>query len=166
VTLHGLSLWQPWSTLMAVGKKEIETRHYPPHQSKLGSDFAIHASRTFPGYVQEMCFDAPFYGLLEAEGFWRPTRLDQPKQLELVLPHGSVVAIARLAECAQVGQLRPTWQPYPGSIEHQLGDYAHGRWMWRFENIRALRAPVPLKGHQWVWPLAPDEERLVRERAA
>src|SRR5579885_2158306 len=42
--MKALSLWQPWASLMADGRKKIETRHWRPPAWLLGQPLAIHAT--------------------------------------------------------------------------------------------------------------------------
>ena len=41
-----LSLWQPWATLMAIGAKKIETRHW---YTRYRGPLVIHAAKTLQG---------------------------------------------------------------------------------------------------------------------
>ena len=42
--MKAISLWQPWASLMADGRKKIEARHWHPPAYLLGQELAIHAT--------------------------------------------------------------------------------------------------------------------------
>jgi hypothetical protein len=44
--VKALPLWQPWASLVEVGAKRIETRHWPAPAALLGQRIAIHATKT------------------------------------------------------------------------------------------------------------------------
>ena len=89
----------------------------------------------------------------------------------LLVPYGSVVATATLAEALQVvsvfdGQV---WTAHmgPASNEHRSkaiktdphGDFSLGRWLWMLQDIERVDPPVPARGFQgwWEWtPLRPN----------
>jgi hypothetical protein len=139
--LYGLSLTQPWATLMALGAKQIETRSWGPAPDRLGHLVAIQAAKSFPDEARALISHDPFYRLLRPVN-WSPVR-------------GVVVAIGRLTDRARIDPsldaLECSWKPRRDSVEFALGDYSPGRWMWHFTEIEALERPVPVRGQQWVW---------------
>lgn len=57
--------------------------------------------------------------------------------------------------------------PTPNPINQKealLGDYSIGRFAWRTTNLRKLKTPVPIRGHQGLWHLTPEETILVSEQ--
>ena len=40
--MRAVSLWQPWASLIADGRKKVETRHWPMHYR---GPLAIHATQ-------------------------------------------------------------------------------------------------------------------------
>lgn len=141
----GLSLTQPWATLMAMGIKRIETRSW---SSNSRGYVAIHASTRFPTDCRELCEEEPFTAALHGAS-WRD------------LPRGAIIAVANLHDVARIKLRRDgvvcveRMAIPPDETELAFGNYEPGRWAWRLTNVRALREPIPCKGALGLWPV-PD----------
>ena len=77
------------------------------------------------------------------------------------LPFGCVVAVGRFiasgnVEMWDVKKLTP--------IERALGNYSPGRFVLRFQDIVALKTPVPVTGRQGCFNLPPEVEAAVRKQ--
>jgi hypothetical protein len=144
-----LSLWEPWASLIVAGLKRHETRHWP---TRVRGRVAIHASKKVdvPDAPHELCEFA--FG----EG-WARNR-----------PVGCVVAVAELVGCYRTEALTdPRGVKLLGELaecDELSGNYAPGRYAFRFANVRPLAAPLPLIGRQgfFRWqPPADLEARLL-----
>jgi hypothetical protein len=69
------------------------------------------------------------------------------------LPVGRIVCVADLTECRQTATLAPTLS----YVETQWGDYAPGRFAFKFENVRVLPEPVFATGALGFWAVGWDE---------
>jgi|SRR5579859_1199844 len=130
--MKALSLWQPWASLMADGRKKIETRHWPPPLWLLGQKLAIHATMHVD---KDACEDFGYDAL--------------------TIPRGCVVAIVRLDRFLKFDQdfenemkLRASDPNYP---EGKYGDFSMGRFGWFCTLIQKLDPPFGAKGHQSIW---------------
>lgn len=138
--MKALSLWQPWASLVAAGVKLHETRHWTTaYQGPL----AIHAAKTrdFAGAPDELC----------AAAFGRNWMRE--------LPLGAVVAVAKLTLCRRAEVVAD----HLTRADRAAGNFAHGRWAWRLENVRRLNDPIPAVGRQGLFhwtPPADLEHRL------
>jgi len=133
-----LSLWQPWASLIAVGQKKIETRHW---STSYRGPLAIHAALKWNGELREICQREPFWTVIREAGYGvKP------------LPLGAIIATCRLTDCMRTDV----------AIEHSIfdrcppherwfGDFSYGRWAWILEDVRALPEPIPAKGSQGLW---------------
>lgn len=128
--MKALSLWQPWASLVAVGAKTIETRHWPPARALLGERIAIHAAKT-TSHLDLARFDARFAGALER---YRHTGL----------PLGAIVATVRLVG---VEQITPDLCRVLSGDELAFGNYSTGRYAWRLSDPILLK-PIPTIGRQ------------------
>lgn len=140
--MKALTLIQPWATLIALGAKRIETRSWA---TKHRGWIAITASKIFPRECRELCFEEPFLSALAGCSQWRGK----------VLPRGEVVALALLKEC------RPTdyWKAFAScDMDYELafGDFSAGRFGWYFDQVKALKEPVPCKGALGLWDVPTD----------
>ena len=124
-TIKTLSLWQPWASLVAAGVKLHETRHW---ETAYRGPIAIHAAKTLDvaGAPEQLCQDV--FGR-----FWAKE-----------LPRGAVVAIGELTRCSPAH----TVADHLLAADLESGNFAHGRFAWRIENVRALAVPIPLVGRQ------------------
>jgi hypothetical protein len=130
--VKALSLWQPWASLMADGRKKIETRHWPPPGWLLGQEFAIHATMRVE---RDACEDFGY----------------DP----LTIPRGCVVAIVRLVDyrkfSAETYDIMLQKQLDTGDREVDFGDYEMGRFGWECELVEKLNPPLAAKGLQGIW---------------
>lgn len=162
--LFGLSLTQPWATLMALRYKSVETRSWAPPPDRLGQLTAIQAAKSFPSEAQALCLRNPYETLLRRAGFWTEKPDPDGDLSELnSLPRGVVVAVGVLRTVFHIGNAQqiPDWFPEPRTIEYQLGDYGVGRYAWLFENVIALKDPVPIRGLPMVWAINGDDKAAI-----
>lgn len=134
--MKGLTIYQPWATLIAEGFKEYETR---PWRTPYRGLLAIHAGKTGK-YLDEA-------RVLEEE-------VGVPEELRY--PVGAILAIATL------GTVVSTELHSPRREEIALGDWSRGRFAWRLDDVRKLKSPVPCRGYQNLWDVPPDALRLIQ----
>lgn len=154
MTLKCISLWQPWATLMAIGAKRIETRHWDTNVRGL---VAIHAAKRWSVEQRRIANSAPFQWPLYNAGLYRDD-LDRGMNCsELVLPFGAIIAVGELVNCKMIVSswpprdgdtvFRDTRMLPPSEPEFSFGDYERGRYGWSFENVRPIE-PIPCTGRQ------------------
>lgn len=119
-----ISLWEPWGSLIALGRKAIEMR---PYSTKVRGDVliccAIKSDNTVRCYTQ----------MYKDHGFLPP---------DFVPQYGLAVALVDLYESKPLT---------PGDLElaAALGNDIHpGTFGWHLRNIRPLLEPTPVKGSQ------------------
>lgn len=141
--MKGISLYQPWASLVALGLKRVESRSWP---TTYRGPLLIHAAKRWDAGLESAQVDA-------AELLWSHGRLPLPA----VLPLGRVLAVCRLAGCSQVrpGHLTPEGIGLSG-LELAFGDYRPGRFGWSLEDVRSLAEPVPWRGMQGLWPVSEE----------
>lgn len=151
-TLAALTVWAPWSELIARGLKRFETRTWPPPDKLVGKDLIIHAAQRQP--VPSDVTAAEREAIERALGI----AADQWK----TLPRGVLVAIVNVAAAYKVGNVAGGWL-YSGQsrgperrrikleTEELFGDFRPGRWVWALTNLRPL-SPIPRVGTQGLWP--------------
>jgi hypothetical protein len=150
-----ISLWQPWASLIALGEKKIETRHWAtPYRGPL----AIHAAKRWTGAEAETCLDSPFWEILSEAGLIEQDHLKpgRAKPTER-MPLGAIVAVVDLTDCVptfQKGALAECWLSSSISIqERHFGNYAANRFGWMLSKVRALPEPIPYKGEQGLFEI-------------
>lgn len=125
--MKALSLTQPWATLVATGKKKVETRSW---STRIRYEIAIHAARGFPKGARDF---AAIEHTLE--------RLPQR------VPLGAIIAVARIVEVVPTEEAALKIS----ALERLYGDYSAGRYAWILEDVRALDEPIGCKGQQRIW---------------
>lgn len=121
--MKALSLWQPWASLMADGRKKIETRHWRPPAWLVGQSFAIHATKHVDSIFSRQCGYDP-----------------------LTIPRGCMVAIVRLDKFEKfTADFQREINLYP---EGMYGDFAMGRFGWFCTLVEKLNPPIEARGFQ------------------
>ena len=148
-----LSLWQPWATLIAIGAKRIETRHWSTdHRGPI----LIHAAKKWNLDLGCMCAQIPFIDHLTAIGYYPgPTK-------GWGLPFGAIIAVVDLWDCVPTSSLNAAGIRV-NEPERSFGDFSDGRWGWMTRDLRRFPDPIPFKGHQQLFNV-PDE--LVADQLA
>lgn len=142
--MKALPLWQPWASLVAIGAKRIETRHWPAPKSLIGQRIAIHATKgTGPGGARafrDLCRHEPFRSALEREGL-----------AAAELPRGGIIATAILDRCVVMKEEEIDTLSKLHPDEHAFGNYEPGRYAWILSELVQLPELVPFKGSQGVF---------------
>lgn len=140
VTYKVLSLWQPWATLLVLGEKQVETRHwYLSHRGPL----LIHAAKRFAVAEQELCMRWPFEDALCKHGYGIGN-----------LPLGAIVGMVDVIECHRTEHVY-----FHGNTpqENFFGNFAPGRYGIVCRNPREFEKPIPMRGFQGLWNYEMEE---------
>lgn len=136
--MKALSLWQPWASLWACGRKEYETRGWRVAMQAAGAvPIAVHAAKTMASEIHRELRD-----ILDArfgKNWWRE------------LPRGCLIGCGELVECVATEARRPAI----GADELQQGNWAPGRFAFRLAQARLFAEPVPWRGAQGLFEV-PD----------
>jgi hypothetical protein len=142
--IRGLSITQPWASLIALGAKQYETRSWPTNYR---GHVAIHASKAYPRDCRELEKEEPFASMLAGE----PS-----------LPIGAIIAVARLVDCVPTADIgRYEGKCVIGAMEMEFGDYAPGRYAFRMADVARIE-PIPCRGALSLWALTPELLTAVR----
>lgn len=137
--MYGITLDEPYASLVAAGAKKFETRSWRTHYR---GPLAIHAARNFPRSKKVYSCQAR---VKEALGGREP----QP---------GAILAVVSLVNCTMIGQGSAR---SVGKLEEALGIWTPGRYAWTLANLRALPEPMYCKGGQRLWRVPPETETLI-----
>lgn len=173
--MRGISLRQPWATLVATGAKGFETRS---RGTSYRGPVAIYASRRFPRDCQRLCDRWPFDLALGEAGYWcRYSGEDESgfprrESWSVVLPLGVIVAVAELDWVRRIDDraIRRVAEVDRYGRERAFSDWRDGRWYWRFVSVRRLPRPVPCRGQSrgqiGPWPIAPETLAAIEAQLA
>lgn len=153
-----ISLTQPYATLIALGKKRIETRSW---STSFRGPLAIHAAKG-PGElgsfkaIRDLCGTQPFFDALYPIVPGHDRYCDRDAIFEC-LPSGAIVAVCELVSVIPVESVpregdRDTLQGWTlTDQERAFGDYSPSRYAWLLANVRALAEPIPARGQLGLW---------------
>lgn len=147
MNIKGITLSQPYASLVAQASKRIETRGYStPYRGLL----AIHAAKMVPDWAREKMQLRAFRDALAPLGCASAEDLD-------ALPRGDIVAIVRLADIFSVDDRDPRLPEF-GTPVWEFGDYSRGRYAWVLEDLEPLAVPLPCSGALSIWDCEVDVE--------
>jgi hypothetical protein len=160
--MKGLTLTQPWATLVAIGAKRIETRSWPTRYRGL---LAIHAGAGLGpagglSGLHELAQRDMVRAALAAAGY----------ESAPALPRGAIVATALLIDCQPTSGADGSFDGVSGGIRyrwplsaHELafGDYRPGRFGWLLLDVQRLPEPVPCRGGLGLWNVPAEVEASV-----
>lgn len=136
--MRGLSLTQPWATLVAIGAKRIETRSW---WTEYRGPLVIHAAKAFPRVARAFA---------DTSRFIIPLRTEiEALYGQASWPLGAIVAMAELDEIVPMAYLTDI-----SAQERAFGDYSPGRFAWRLTDVRPLREPILATGALGVWTVS------------
>ena len=124
-----LSLTEPYATLIAIGKKKIETRSW---KTNYRGELYIHASSTAISKQDR----------------------NNPELMSLVnsdqMNYGNIICRCELVDCIEMTDefIEKVKQ---NEIEYITGLYENGRYAWILEDITILDKPIRAKGHLGIW---------------
>lgn len=145
--MHGLTLYEPWGSLIMLGEKEFETRSFSiKHRGPL----LIHASKRSDDLKEILRGRNLYCDVLSAHGFTSASDFTP----------GAALGIVDMVDCLPSEQVRDTLS----SREKSFGNYADKRFAWKLANIRRFEAPIPMKGMQGLYQVDPQYLPAIREQ--
>lgn len=141
--LRALTLWQPWGWALFHGKP-VENRNWRPWPSMLGKYFAVHAGKTYDD---------------DGDEFFR--RMLGLKLLPPAAHAQGIIGVARLARVLDIDET-------PGAVldEVRTSAWFFGRYGLVLADQVEFETPLPCKGAQGFWVVAPEITDLVRRAYA
>lgn len=139
--MKAITLWQPWATLVAIGKKKLETRNW---STKHRGQLAIHSAQK------------PLYETADMHPMLFTDNNDLPIDY---WPLGMVLAIVDLVD---VKPITPVNNNFVSIVEFHMGNFNtefEPRFMWVLKNPKPLTTTIPEIGHQRIWNW--DERKLM-----
>jgi hypothetical protein len=127
--MPALTLMQPWATLIALGRKKIETRGWHPRENPGVLAIASSKKMMSRAHRRMASEQEPFRSALgDAE-----------------LPSGVIVAVAVVTGFERTEQIKVS------GAEALFGDFSLGRWAWHLGEVVALDRPIHVSGARGVW---------------
>ena len=157
-TMKAITLYNPHAMLVAWEEKKFETRSW---ETRYRGPLAIHVAKRAPVEFIDMEVTDPFYSVLTKHDYYGRPR-----------DYGNVIAVVDLVECYRIFWVNSkevladtkdgkTLVIRKDSNEYFFGDYSFGRYVWKLENPRLLKQPIPTKGMQRIWNFTLPEGGLI-----
>jgi activating signal cointegrator 1 len=139
-----ITIQQPWAAFVAKGIKRYETRSW---QTEYRGLIAIHAAKESPMKLGEC-----------VELYRKIRELGGDPGSSLKFDYSKIVAIAELKNIYLIEESLSA-----SPIEKLVGNWEHGRYAWKLENVVALPEPIQFKGRQGLTQLPVEIESICRE---
>lgn len=143
--MRAISIHQPYATLIAIGQKLHETRHWP---TTYQGPIAIHATKNLASIklIIRMLYEMPNDQLALAlkDAFGTANARGTIEKLQS-LPTGVIVCTARITGCWHAESLKPSFK------DRMFGEWGYGCFAWRMEDVKPLPRPIPATGKQGFW---------------
>lgn len=141
--MKAISLWQPYGSAVALGVKRFETRHW---KTSYRGPLAIHSSKKSSKELQTF-FENQVLGCELRHAF-----TDAGFYSWCLLPKGAIVALCDLVDCVPTEYMHDALS----KTEAMLGDYSPNRYAWILQNVRPLKQPYFMAGHQKLFNVPDD----------
>ncbi len=141
--IPAISLWQPWASLIIVGAKLHETRHWRAPERVVGQRMIIHAAKR----PVDRDLDPELHALC---------KLWLGESYRDAIPRGCAIGTAVLKYSRQMTDVEP----------ETVGDRIAGNWSperfaWRFTAPSPLTPEIAMRGRQSIWMV--DEACIAKE---
>lgn len=139
--MKAITVWQPWASLLATGKKHIETRSW---RTNYRGEILIHAAKKPYSQVELMI---PREDRKLIENALRLKYIDWKERV----PTSVIVGKANLVNCVLIDETTSELIKEQHPDEYAFGDFTPGRYAWVMESPVLFKEPIPAKGKQGLW---------------
>lgn len=137
-----ITVRQPWATLLASGKKRIETRSW---KTNYRGELYIHASMKDPLFGISDMPDGAWHKALILLG------LEESFDRFEKFPAGAIIGKVNLVNCLRIDELTAALIKEQNPDEYAFGDFTPGRYAWVMEDAVLLHDPVYIPGKLGLW---------------
>lgn len=147
--MKAITVIQPWASLLATGKKSIETRSW---KTNYRGEILIHAGMKDPIFgIFMMSEDA-------REQMGIALELPEIYNRFEKFPTGAIIGKANLVNCVQIdvqmAELIRKQQP----AEYEFGDFTPGRFAWVMTDAMLFERPIPARGKPGLWNYEKEQD--------
>jgi len=146
--MKALTIWQPWATLLASGKKHIETRS---RKISYRGEILLHAAKK--PYIDGITMmDLETRNLLKKALILPAIKVESDwTEYTKKLPSGVIVGKTMLTDCKYIDQEYADFIKNVCPAEYAFGDFTPGRYAWVMEDPVLFDNPIPASGSQGLW---------------
>ena len=153
--MKAITIWQPYATLIVLGLKQFETRHW---ETNYRGPLVIHPAKKWD---EGRAYDCRRVAeLLGDESTFSPESLSHEQMKLFYTPTGETLGkalgVVDLTDCRQMDE--------GGShFENEVGSFGEGRFGWKCERPRIFETPIAAQGKQGLWTPDARLEQLVKD---
>lgn len=140
--MKAISLWQPWATLMALGLKTVETRHWATSYRGI---LVITAAKKWSKETERFC--AEHAQIASALAEHNVTIGDLKANM------GKAVCSVILRDCISTNTDSSHILSIAGVEQLGFGNYERNRYMWVTDTLLRFPKPIEVVGRQGLWNL-------------
>lgn len=168
----GLTLYQPWASLMGDQEKRFETRHWStPHRGPI----AIHAADDSTPKALGPAIGEVFQQTLIKHGYLDHRisyDYDLRKHLRQSMPFKAITAVGWLVAIFSTESIRDddfrrrlldSFGVEDAPNELHFGNYSAGRYAWLVLNVQKLPQPIFVPGNRRIWNISHPDLPLVKQ---
>lgn len=151
--MKAITIWQPYATLIVLGLKQYETRHW---ETTYRGPLVIHAAKRWD---DQRAYDCRRVAELLGEETFTPAAFNHDQINLFYMPTGETLGkalgVVDLTDCQQMSD--------GGShFENQVGSFGEGRFGWKCERPRIFETPIAAQGKQRLWTPEASLEKLAK----
>lgn len=156
--MKALTVWQPWTSLIAIGAKPYEFRGWRPPESLIGQRLAIHAGARPMRRAEVLALRIALTKTVRNTGACLlpdlaipllDRILEQPKSaVPTFLPLAHVLCTVTVGEPKSGEECAREFGDDAGNDSDREGTF---NWGWPMLDIELLEPPVPARGLQGLW---------------
>jgi hypothetical protein len=147
--MKAITVWAPWSSLIAFGFKPYEFRGWPAPRGLVGRRIAIHAGAR-PVRITEVRAILWRLGKNGVRGEARPF-LERLVHDPSLAPLSHIVCTAELGEPVRANKVTSEF----GAVMNDSDRDETFNWAWPMLAVEELRPPSPARGAQGLWNWSP-----------
>lgn len=158
--MKGITLFQPWATLIARYYKRYETRSW---ETSYRGAISIHAGKTFQKDMLTLYrYDTVFAPIPANEHRGGEYRFPEATDL----PRGKIIAIANLVDVQPALKVMASLDPHNPMTwdEREFGNWHRDTFAWKLECVRRLSEPIVYRGTQGLWNVKSEAVALIESQ--
>lgn len=143
--MKAITILQPWTSLLAEGKKRIETRSW---RTNYRGEILLHAGKGDPFGMTKG--DREIYANIIGESYLL-NAVNELRYRESKVPFGAIIGKANLVNCLRIDELTAVLIKEQHPDEYEFGDFTPGRYAWVMTDPVLFDKPIPASGKQGLW---------------
>lgn len=143
--MKAITVLQPWASLLATGRKKIETRSW---KTNYRGEILIHAGKNDVYDIQKG--DKGVYSNIIGESYLLEA-VNELRNGPDGIQFGAIIGKCTLVSCVQIDEEIEKTVREETPAEYEFGDFTPERYAWIMADPVMFEKPIPAKGMQGIW---------------